>query len=299
MEEVINVEGIEEFRESEVRIKGNVVELTREDYDKLHEDLEIAQLQLQEANDTLNGGITARNMANFRNTYVVNVSDSLDDTYPMYVRFSVLDETVNIVSVKVSYWIDNFRAYAKSTVNAEEDTSGASGSASGGGDTSGIAGGSTYTAHEVQYSVGSPENRKTYPAFIGDVTGIPTGYYAEDVATTNKDVKRVQHKHYMGNHAHTTPDHTHPNHTHTIPAHNHDITYGIFEDDTAPTIKFSVSQDGGVGYSREYGNTPVDQELLDITDSITKTGSKILKFESTTRARLTVQVEIKVDISVR
>ena len=32
-------------------------------------DLEIAQLQIQIANDTLDGGITSRNMANFRNTY--------------------------------------------------------------------------------------------------------------------------------------------------------------------------------------------------------------------------------------
>ena len=273
------------------------IELTKKEYEKLNDDLAIAQLQLQETQDTLNGGITARNMANFRNTYIINVADSLDDSYPLLVRFRVLDETVKIVSVKVSYWIDNFRAFSKAAAEAEATTSGATGSSSGGG-VSSQAGGVVSSGSLT--SLGS-NNLQARP----DANDFWTQDYNvgddEHYMILNVDAYNTLngHKHLGGSHTHYCPNHTHPNHTHTIPAHSHDITYGIYEEDTTPTIKFSVSQDGGVAYGQEYANLAIDRELIDITEDITTTGSKIIKFESTARTRLTVQVEVKVDISVR
>ena len=268
------------------------IELTKKEYEKLNDDLAIAQLQLQETQDTLNGGITARNMANFRNTYIINVADSLDDSYPLLVRFRVLDETVKIVSVKVSYWIDNFRAFSKGAAEAAADTSGGTGSPSGGGHTSGGGGDETTQAGLT----GS----------IGVTTGFTDHALVDNPASSTHVVLTiagatsvVSHTHGQAIHYHAVKAHTHPSHTHVIPAHSHDITYGIYEEDTNPTIKFSVSQDGGVAYGQEYANLAIDRELIDITEDITTTGSKIIKFESTARTRLTVQVEVKVDISVR
>jgi len=317
----MELEGIEEFQESEVRIIGDKVELTREDFDKLNENLEIAQLQLQEANDTLNGGITARNMASFRNTYVINASDSLDDSYPMYVYFRILDETVKIVSVKVSYWIHKYRAYSKAATEKEAVTSGASSavssasggvvtSAAGGVVSSASGGGETPTS-----SSPNVDHRHDVPVF-SDAGGVAVSYLNNQFvkstagtvnvptsinsATHTHTVTIAAHTHTGGSHTHTGGTHTHDiPHTHTVPAHSHGITYGIYEENNTPIVKFSVSQDGGVAYGKEYGNTIINQELLDITSNITKTGSKVLKFESTTRTRLTVQIEVKVDISVR
>ena len=316
------MEGIEELRESKIRIRDNKVELTKKDYDKLNEDLEIAQLQLQEANDTLNGGITNRNMANFRNTYVINASDSLDSSYPMYVYFRVLDETVRIVSVKVSYWIHKYRAYSKAaaagggqtTSNGGGQTTSDGGSStpstsSGGGQTSSSGGGQTSSSPNV-------DHRHDVPIFSDTggitVTLLGTTFIKATAGTINvpTSIQSATHTHTVANHTHTVANHTHTvnipnhthtvaNHTHTITNHTHDAVYGIFEEDTTPTIKFTVSQDNGITYSNEYANVPINQELINITDNITKTGSKIIKFESTTRARLTIQIEVKVDISVR
>ena len=301
---------MEEYtRDRDVSELQTKLKLSQKEYENLKEDLLIAQIQLQEANDTLNGGITPRNMANFRNTYVINASDSLDDTYPMYVYFRVLDETVKIVSVKVSYWIHNYRAYSKAaaagggqtTSSGGGQTSSSTSTPSGGGATSGVTGGSVETAEQISERVASAITVDVRPMWsYGGIS------FQENTGTTSKSAGKVYHRHYIGNHSHSTPNHTHPahshtvaNHSHTIEDHTHNADYGIYEEENTPTIKFSVSQDNGVAYSKEYGNVPINRELINITSDITKTGSKILKFESTTRTRLTVQVEVKVDISVR
>lgn len=284
-------EEYEEYIEHKIFQPTDKIELTKEQYEQLVEDLEIAQMQLQEANDTLNGGITARNMASFRNTYVINASDSLDATHPMYVYFHVLEETVKIVSIKVSYWIQKYRAYSKaaaadgaqtSTADGAQ-TSTSEGTPSGGGSTSGVESAATGYDLPAAYVYGAYNGVDGYLPVSKAIVNIPNQ-----------------------NHTHSTPNHTHPNHSHDISNHTHDISnhthaaqYGIFEEDTTPIISFSVSQDGGVGYGKGYGKVAINQELINITDSITTVGSKVIKFESTTRARLTVQVEIKLDIKVR
>jgi len=144
----------EYIRDKEVSELVTKTKVTQKEYDLLKEDLEIAQIQLQEANDTLNGGITPRNMANFRNTYVINASDSLDATYPMYVYFRVLDETVKIVSVKTSYWIHNYRAYSKAAAAGGGQTT-----SSGGGQTSSSGGGQITSGTATQSGDASSYSR--------------------------------------------------------------------------------------------------------------------------------------------
>jgi len=274
-----------------------------EDKDKL------TKFILQEIKDTLEGGITSRNLTEFRNTYVINAQDSLDATYPLYVPFNIISEMVKIVSVKISFWILPFRAYSTTvpsggghtTASGGGSTSGASGSASGGGSTSGSDGAQTSsnnTAHSVAIGVqnGTSGNNITYSA----------GYlYCTGGGTVPSTVQ--SHTHSISNHTHSTPNHTHPNHTHSTPAHTHavanhahDLTFGIYEEDNSPTIKFYISENAGVSYDDTFfGGYTEDQLNVEITSLLEGSGSKLLKFTSSARARLSVQVEIKLDIQAR
>ena len=289
-------------------------QLNQEEYDELMKllgDQRIQKFQLQAINDNLQGGLTSRNIKSFRNTYIINAQDSLDATYPMYVHFNILNEMIKIVSVKVSFWIDKYRAYSKAAASGGGQTSSSGGgqtsssvaTPSGGGSTSGITGSTTYTNEDVNFSLGSATTRDVYPAYV-DLT---QWICQEDVSTVSKSCKRIRHKHYMGNHSHTTPDHTHPahshtvaNHTHTVADHTHDAVYGIFEEDTSPKIKFYLSENEGISYNDKFfGNYDTDKSDLEITSLLTSSGSKLIKFESDLRARLSIQIEIKLDIKAR
>lgn len=239
-------------------------ELTQEQYDELMKKLRELNFQVQSYKDTLEGGITSRNLMSFRNTYVINAQDSLDNSYPMYVHFNIISEMIKVVSVKVDFWILNYRAYSKAGA--------AAGTPSGGGDTSG-------TSDLISGARAQHVEHEGMFLFEGDVEGIYFILTWEGAQALNQ-------------HTHSTPDHTHPNHTHTA-------TYGIFEEDTSPTIKFYVSENAGVTYSDVFGPYTVDKSALDITSLITSAGSKLIKFESDVRARLSIQVEIKLDIRAR
>jgi len=260
------------------------------------EDIDRIKLQLQTLNDTIQGGIRSANLKEYRNTYVINAQDSLDATYPMYVNFNIISEMTKIVSINLAFWLLNYRAYstAASSGGAVSSASGggqtptsASGgavsSASGGGPTSGAA-----NAYNYYYLVNS------YSAH--DIGYLPTAF--DFVPVTDKD-----HTHSVPAHTHTGGAHTHTvtvaAHTHTGGAHTHGITYGIFEEENSPTIVPSISRDNGLTYSLPIGSYTKDQENLDITRFIDTVGSKMIKFESSTRARLSVQITIKLDIRAR
>ena len=79
-----------------------------------------------------------------------------------------------------------------------------------------------------------------------------------------------------------------------------DESFGIYEEDNSPTIKFYVSENEGVSYNAVFfGGYTTKQTDVDITSLLSGSGNKLLKFESTARARLSVQVEIKLDIKAR
>lgn len=276
---------------------NNEINITQEQYDELIKKLRILTFQMQEHQDTLEGGLTANNVKIFLNTYVINEKDSLDASYPMYVHFNIIDEMVKIVSVKVSFWILNYRAYSTAATEKEAVTSGASSaesSASGGADTSGVTGGSVLTNNDEEYTLGTIVPQTVYPSHV-TATGVP---YKEDTSSSVISSAPIMHKHYMGNHTHSTPAHTHNiPHTHSVPAHSHDITYGIFEEETSPTIKFYISDTGEDNYSDTFfGGYTADKANINIKDYITGVGSKMIKFTSTTRTRLSVQIEVKLEV---
>jgi len=277
-------------------------------------------LLLQNINDTLEGGIRSANLKEYRNTYIINAQDSLDDSYPMYVHFNIISEMTKIVSVKMSFWFLNFRAYSTGaasgggqtsssviTPSGGGQTSGATGSASGGGATSGA--NNDHTSLENPGLAGSSTDIEVYPLYVDAATGATL--FVEKSSAGTKTVWGLDHYHTLSNHTHTTPDHTHPDHTHTIadhthPAHahtvanhTHNITYGIFEDSTSPTILPYISKDNGKSYSLPIGSYTADHENLDITSYFGTAGSKLIKFTSNARTRLSVQINIKLDISAR
>ena len=83
---------------------------------------ETANIISRETRDTLESGIRSCNICEYRNTYVINVSESFDDSYPMYVNFNIMSDMSKIVSVLVSFWIQPYRAYPTTGV-VEEDNS--------------------------------------------------------------------------------------------------------------------------------------------------------------------------------
>lgn len=101
---------------------------------------------------------------------------------------------------------------------------------------------------------------------------------------------------YVVTHTHTTPDHIHttPNHTHTTPDHTHALTFGIYEEANSPTIHYHI--DNGAGYGGASANYTTDQLDLNITASISGTGWKRIKFDTTARCIIAAIIECKVDI---
>ena len=199
-------------------------------------------VEIQALKDTLEGGITSRNCASFRNTYVINAQDSLDASYPLYVHFNILSEMVKIVSVKVSFWILNYRAYSKAGA----------------------------VVGNIAYS----------DTYINNVGGV-------DYVTLNTGDLSA-YKLFTVSGVWNLKDHVHP------------AVYGIFEEDTSPTIKFYVSENEGISYNDIFfGGYTEDTSNVEITSLLEGSGSKLLRFDSTTRARLSIQIEIKLDIKAR
>ena len=79
-----------------------------------------------------------------------------------------------------------------------------------------------------------------------------------------------------------------------------DESFGIYEEDNSPTIKFYVSENEGISYNAIFfGGYTTNQTDVDITSLLAGSGNKLLKFTSSARGRLSVQVEIKLDIKAR
>jgi len=279
---------MEEFKLPQI---NNEFKPTQEEWDEFIKFQRIAKFQMQSINDTLLGGLTSRNLSSFRNTYVINAQDSLDATYPMYVHFNIINEMIKIVSVKVSFWILNYRAYDTAAKSGGGATSGATGTASGGGSTSGAGGGQTSSGLGalVAESVGIDGGGFINAGLVGYALFNSTSYSI-----------LYNHAHIVYDHYHATPNHTHPEHTHTTPAHTHDIAYGIYEETNSPIIKFYISENEGISYNDVFfGEYDTSKADIEITSLLAGAGSKLIKFTSTTRARLNIQIEIKLDLRAR
>lgn len=278
-----------------------MIELTEE---------QIIAKSLQEIQDTLNGGITHRNMKSIRSFFVISGQDSLDTNYPMYLPFNIPLSTQTVVSVCVSFWLLPFRAYSKATQSNTQQTSSSGGGTttssgggtsittpSGGGTTSG-SGGSIYTTSSTSDNGDmAPTSFYSSGGYLTGVSG--WGYFA--LNNHKHTVSVSAHYHSCPNHQHSfsISDHTHTvgNHTHTIDGHSHNITFGIYEENHSPSVTLLVSRDGGYTYPYTIGTYSVNQYSLDITSCVDTPGSKMLKFESSALGRLSAQIEITLDMS--
>ena len=275
-------------------IQRNEIEKYFKDNNIDLESLRDIAYQLQKKNDLLLGGLRSSNVKSFRNTIVFNESDSLDADYPFIMDFEVMSETIKIVSVNVSFKIKKFRAYSKAGAETGTPSGGGSTptSSSGGASTptSGSGGGQTSSGGS-----GGQVPGVTYGLTI-DGTGHVTGYGSVTVASNN-------HTHTVSNHTHTVTiaNHTHtvtiPNHTHSN--HTHNAVYGIYEEETSPTIGVSISRDDGATYGAILGTYTSDVANLEIKDYITKVGSYLIKFSSSVRCRISARVLLKLDIKAR
>ena len=217
--------------------------------------------------------ITANKYNELRNTYVFNGDDSLDASFPFELDFEIVSEMTAINSVKLSFRISQFRAYATAA-----SSGGAVSSASGGGATPTSGVNSRGHSHIVPTTNAATGTAVTYSAgvFYCNIGG------AGSVNTTADSV----------DHTHTV---TIAAHTHTGGAHTHGITYGIFEDSQTPTIHYHI--DNGAGFGAASGNFTTDQLDIAITGSISGTGFKRIKFDSDVRCRIRAWVLCKIDLS--
>lgn len=262
--------------------------------DLINKRIQMIQLQLQELGDYIDGGITSYNMKEVRNTYVINAQDSLDDSYPFYVHFNIIGEMTKIVSVWMDFWIMNYRAYSTAAKSGGGSTSGSSSSsttASGGSSSPTSENASHGHTHKIVVFDESPAGAAVYVTSNGLQADMGHG----DILVPATGGESVTHTHEVD-----IPNHTHGmSHTHSTPDHTHDISYGIHEEDNSPAIKFAVSNNEGNSYSDIYGPFKENQSAIDITNDITGSGSKLVKFESTARSRLSVQITVKLDIKAR
>jgi len=225
------------------------------------EDIGKIRLQLQEINDAIRGGLRSANLKEYRNTYVINAQDSLDASFPMYVHFNIIPEMVKIVSINVSFWFQNFRAYAtaassggavssasgggetptSSSGGGETPTSSSGGqvtSASGGGETptsssggaqtSGSGGGQTSSSGGAQTSSQGSHSTYCTSGLAVDGSGHVTSFSESSVSPSTHTHTVDNHTHTVANHTHSVADHTHTvtvaAHTHTGGAHTHTVT---------------------------------------------------------------------------
>jgi len=257
-------------------------------------DLRNLKLLLQQNNDLLESGLRSNNITNFRNLCVFNAQDSLDATYPMYLHFNIIEEMTKIVSIKLSFWLLPFRAYSTAAASGGGQTSSTTTTPSGGGSTSGSGGGQTSSSSNIEDAMLFQVGLETVSG-VSNILRSKSGPYA---AIGDPDGLK-DHTHTVSNHTHTTPNHTHPSHSHTVSNHTHNINFGIHEEDNSPTIGFQISRDNGKTYGNILGRYTTDIENLEIKDYINKSGSYIIKFTSSARARLSVQITIKLDINAR
>jgi len=223
------------------------------------EDIGKIRLQLQEINDAIRGGLRSANLKEYRNTYVINAQDSLDASFPMYVHFNIIPEMVKIVSINISFWFQNFRAYATAASSGGAVSSASGGgetptSSSGGGETptsssggevtSASGGGQTPTSSSggAQTSSSGGAQTPTSSSGGGQTSSAESGSAIFYTCGSIWDVTNVGDEHKSGkllvnlvelhipnqNHTHTVADHTHTvavaNHTHTVADHTHTVT---------------------------------------------------------------------------
>ncbi|MFZ7134343.1 MAG: hypothetical protein ACOWWR_18510 [Eubacteriales bacterium] len=245
--------------------------------------------QMIEGQDQYQNNLTAKNFIEYMTTYVYNESESLDSLNDFYMDFKIISEMTEILEVKVSFKIKNYRAYSTAA-------------SSGGGSTSGSGGGFSTTSgdnsrghiHGIGLSGTDIGSGTDYPVYCRYITSSSQYVLWINNGTGKKQVQSTDSP---------SMDHTHsviiPSHTHSIPNHTHDISYGIHEESNSPTINFYISEDDGASYSDVFGPYLTSQDDIEITTLLTDAGNKMLKFTATELCRLSVSIVCKLKVKAR
>lgn len=243
------------------------------------------------------GTITADKYNELRNTYVQQGQDSLDPDYHFELDFEIISEMTAIQKILLSFRIRKFRAYSKGAADGGSctPTSGTKITPSGGLDTSG--GGSQPTATVTEAGVPQMVQATGYTSVTNVGDGGASGRLLDN-SVTFKTVAASHHTHGLTAHTHSTPNHIHPAHDHTvdIPDHDHNLIFGIYEEAQSPTINVWIADDG-TNYGDSIGEYTEDELDIDITEYISGTGFKKIKFTTNLRTRISAWVLCKIDLS--
>ncbi|GAG93063.1 unnamed protein product, partial [marine sediment metagenome] len=169
---------------------------------------------------------------------------------------------------------------------------------SGGADTSGAGGADTRTSgSESGTPVPVIASIDTHAVTnVGDENKSGLLIYAHQGA----QVPQQTHTHQVTilNHYHSVPAHTHPAHDHTVEIsdHTHDLVFGIYEEAQSPTINVWIADDGE-NYGDSIGEYSEEELDIDITEYISGTGFKKIKFTTNLRTRISAWVLCKIDLS--
>lgn len=228
-------------------------------------------------------------------TDTLQEADNVDSTHPLKLKFYIDDDVIRIDKVKLSFSLERFRAYSKST---ESGGGGTTTSSAGGGEVT------TTTREAINLTStgptdisGSTQTEGSYYGTGGHNHGIPPGTVFKDINGVPRTwVASGNHSHPISlqSHRHSIvmPEHDHrvtiPVHTHsvTIPAHTHEIDYGIYESTYATGVQISV--DGVTRGSQYYADANID-----LTQWITTPGWHTIELSSTQLGRINASVYIK------
>jgi phage minor structural protein len=193
------------------------------------------------------------------------IIDNLDAVHRLVFKVYIPPETLQIHSVKLSFILENFRAYSKGAeagggVTLATPSGGGHTTINGGGSTSGYQG--SHRHQMFYFSGGTPDvSQRGFSA--RNVSGS-----AIELALNTALGQHLYTYAAADSHRHSTPNHNHAvaNHSHSvvIPAHTHPIEYGIYQSTKATNVKVYVNDtlNNRLGGANGY---VTDQINLDLT----------------------------------
>jgi hypothetical protein len=224
----------------------------------------------------------------------ISRADNVDSTHKLKIKFYVDDNVISVNQVKLSFSLENFRAYSGSGTQ-----SGGTSTTSSGGTTTTQSGGTTTTSSGGG-ETSDPGYWTLIPAqgLLGDFMDFAGshnhgGAVSSDGAHVHS-MYSVRHTHDVDDHTHGIPTHSHSisKHSHSISTHTHAINYSIYESGSAATnVKIYVDSilrldNGGSGYT-------TSQNSLDLSSWISTSGWHTVELESSQLGRIDASIYIK------
>jgi len=205
----------------------------------------------------------AKYMQGATNIYAISEAENCDDSHYLNMRFYIPDDAVAINSVKLSFKMQDFRAYNQSIGGG------------GGFSTTSEAG----TAHTHNISINN-EPASGYVSVLGFASNTLYSAYGSGGVKTSEAEQ-----------AHT--------HQFTLPNHTHSLAYGIYEETlTNPSVTLYIGPDGG-SMTSQGTYTTSENSNIDVTSEIQSIGAgnwANIQFRPNKRMRIEANAYIKMFI---